>query len=811
MKKYLVNTPPTEKVRELSESCGISEIIATLYLNRGIDTPQKVREFLNGDLHDLESPLAMKGMKAGVETITASLKNREKILVWGDYDVDGIASSVLLSEFFSLLGIEAGHYIPHRIEEGYGLSAQGVRLAAGQGYQLIVTVDCGSASREEIKLARELGMKIVVTDHHKLEEEMPDDLPLINPHQPGCPYRFKELAGVGVAFRLAQALAVELGVESEAVYRFLDLVALGTVSDVVPLIGENRILLKAGLPYLENSVRPGINALKKTASLEGKSIGSFEIGFALAPRLNAAGRLEHADLGFSLLSEKDPETARKTAEKLESVNRSRQKVEEEIRLKIKALLAENPQWEKDPVLVLAAPDWHAGVIGITAARLCEQLGKPVFLASFAQGMGKGSARSRGEAEIFALLSACSQYLTTFGGHKCAGGFSLKEEDFPAFAECLQEAARKAEFHEPQDYEVDLEIQLASVDEELYREIQALAPYGAGNAEPVLLARGVKIAAFSLVGNGKKHLRMLGKQGETARKLMGFGLGERGGILTVDGLYDVIFSLAQDAYNGEKETYLKLKYFEPVGNAEKHAGQKVVDARKVSDRFPYIAQNARESGLSLLLVRLLAQAAEVEEHLKNYRELTLLEENPGGSRPGVIAVRSFPGWKDDLVPEQVFLLSCPPGLEHFRHPAYRENPRLHILFGERELEWEENFQNLVFPDEERLDLIYRTFLRSWGEKPFPASELAAAEQKLAHPGVKKITLESAFKVYGELNLLLREEKAGLYRFKRVQKLDLSASPTYGFFLRQREDFVRFKDLFLNSPQLGPGLFPEDEPF
>jgi len=808
MKKYLLTSPPGEQVRELAKVCGISEILATLYINRGVDTPQKVREFLGGDLNDLPSPFEMKGMKEGVEVILGALKKKRKILVWGDYDVDGIVSTVILTEFFTNLGMEVLHYIPHRIEEGYGLSAEGMKWAKDQGVQLIITVDCGSASLEEIRLAQKLGMEIVVTDHHKVEGELPGDFPLINPQQPGCPYPYKELAGVGVAFRLLQALGGILGVQ-RGVNDFLDLVALGTVSDVVPLVGENRILVKAGLPLLDHSPRPGINALKKTASLENKKIGSYEIGYAMGPRLNAAGRLQHADLGVALLKEQDPEAAKKMAEELEKINRTRQKVEEEIRLKIKALLEQNPQWDADPVLVLSSPDWHPGVIGITASRLCEQLGKPVFLVSFALGDGKGSARSRGEADIFALLSACADNLANYGGHKCAGGFSLKPEAFEAFAEGLKTAALSLEFREPEDYEVDLELKLSAVDSGFYQEIQELAPYGAGNPEPLFLSRGVKVAAFSLVGNGKKHLRMLGKQGDTSRKLMGFGLGEKGAALAVDGLYDVIYSLAEDSYNGEAEVYLKLKYFEPVGSAEKHNGQQVVDARKVSDRLPYIAQNAKNAGLSLVMVRLISQASELEERLKTYQELSLLEENPDSQAEGRVAVRTFPGLKDDLIPEQVFLIASPPGLEHFHHPVYQSKPRIHLLFGERELEWEENFQNLVFPDLPRLDLIYRTFLKAWEEKPFPASELAAMEQKLAHPGIKKITLESAFKVFAELNLVSRET-GGLYRMRRA-KPDFPASSTFGFFLRQRDDFARFKELFQNSLQLGAAIFPEELPF
>lgn len=544
----------------LARELGISEIVAQILINRGVLTVEEARAFLHNDLTSLHDPFLLRDMEAAVRIIVEILQNEQKIVVFGDYDVDGITSSSLLVKVLRELGARAEYYLPDRLKEGYGLNKDAVKRLAEQGFSLMITVDCGISCPEETALAASLGMKVIITDHHEPPESLPQADAVINPKQHNCPYPFKELAGVGVAFKLAQALYKTLcPLEEARVLEHLDLVALGTVADIVALKGENRILVKYGLPRIGPFSGVGLRALIDVCGLAGKELTAGQVGYTLAPRLNAAGRMGSASLGAELLLTEDTARAAEIAHLLNEENARRQKTEEEICQEAIAML-EQEGGPRQRRIILLAGKWHSGVIGIVASRLVEKYYLPVVMVALEDDMGKGSARSIPGFNLHEALTVHQQYLEKFGGHNQAAGFSVKPENIPALRQALEAYADTVITEDMliPSLELDSLINLNDIDFGLLEQLEKLAPFGHQNRGPTLACQGASVVQSQGVGTNGAHLKIRLRSTRGLLDGIGFNLGSYQESLASGETVDLAFALDRNTWQGRTTVQLQLK-------------------------------------------------------------------------------------------------------------------------------------------------------------------------------------------------------------------------------------------------------------
>ena len=495
---------PSPEGRAQLERAGIPSLLACVLSARGVTEPEQAWKLLTPGEEPLLDPMLLKDMDRAVLRVTRALKRGETIAVYGDYDVDGITATCLLTDCLTRLGGRVRSYIPDRLEEGYGLNEEAVLHLAQQGVTLIITVDCGITAAREVEFARELGIDVVITDHHECKQAIPEAAAVVDPHRPDCPYPFKGLAGVGVALKLAMAAA---GPDRAGlVFReYADLAAVGTVADVMPMTGENRTIVQTGLAALAHPRRVGLAQLMEEAGLGDKPVTSVSIGYTLAPRINAAGRMGQADLAAELLLTRDPGRAAALAQELCALNRERQTIECEIFQECVQRLERRPQ---SGVILLADEHWHQGVVGIVASRLTEKYSCPAFMVCLDQGMGKGSCRSWGGVNLFHLLTQCQDLLEGFGGHAMAAGFTVREENIPALERRLRQLVLEERAGEelPSLLEIDAAVLPQELTVEAVEALDALEPCGAGNPRPVLVLTGAHVISAAQVGRGR-HLKL----------------------------------------------------------------------------------------------------------------------------------------------------------------------------------------------------------------------------------------------------------------------------------------------------------------
>ncbi len=549
----------------LTDQLQVSPLVAVLLQNRGIATPEQGRQYLSSRLLDMPDPFLLAGMEQAVERLCRALVAGEAIAVHGDYDVDGITGSALLVENLRAFGAQVDYFIPLRLVDGYGLSAEALQRAIAGGAKLAVSVDCGVSAHAEARLAGELGLDLIITDHHQPPENLPEALAVINPHRSDCVFPDKGLAGVGVAFMLLVALRSRLrstgwfkARAEPDLRRSLDLVALGTIADIAPLTGLNRILVKAGLAMLNQGQRPGIEALKQVADVKEVDCGS--VGFRLAPRLNAAGRLQDAAQGVALLLESSADKALISARQLEECNRQRQSIEQQTLDQALERLSDTYS-SRQRSIVLAESAWHPGVIGIVASRLVERFHRPTVLIAVDNGCGKGSARSIRGFHLYRALADCRKHLSGYGGHEFAAGLSIPEPEIPAFAAAFEAVAQR-ELSEEQlqpRYFYDQEVLLQELTPEAVVELDQLAPYGPGNPQPLLVARNLRALQPQVLG--EKHLRFTARQGGYSQPCIAFGMAER--FDEFAGEFDLLFTPTMNEWRGRSTVQLKVKDMRPA--------------------------------------------------------------------------------------------------------------------------------------------------------------------------------------------------------------------------------------------------------
>ena len=559
--RWIINNPATDLCRRLARSLNISEYVSQVLVNRGITTADSAGRFLQPRLGQLHSPFLMKDMQPAVDRIVRAVTADELICIYGDYDVDGITATVLLMQFLGSLGARVRYFIPHRIDQGYGLDTATLQHLHQQGVSLVITVDCGIADVAPARWAAEHGLDLIITDHHLPPDEIAPARAVIDPRQTDCTFPFKALAGVGVAFNLVMALRKTLREQGRwrhssepNLKSCLDLVALGTIADMVPMVDENRIFVKAGLAELSAGNRPGIRALKQVCGIRQPAVSCRNVGFHLAPRLNAAGRLANASSSVELLMATDFDQALQLARQIDRENTRRQQIERRILNEARAMIANQPTGD---ALVLASPAWHPGVLGLCASRLSDEHGCPAILIALdaKSGAGRGSARSIDGFDLYSALKQCTPLLQNFGGHKAAAGLTISRERLDDFTQRFTTIAAEHRHTAPEPtLTIDAEIPLEQLTWDVVRQIESLAPFGPQNPEPVFCSGDLQ--SYSSMVVGSKHLKFRIRQNGRFIDAIGFNMAEQ----HRDGTRPIRLAFVPqfNTYNGETCVQLNLK-------------------------------------------------------------------------------------------------------------------------------------------------------------------------------------------------------------------------------------------------------------
>jgi single-stranded-DNA-specific exonuclease len=552
--------PDPALVEKLVSELSLPPIAARILVSRGLDTMSKVEEFLSPSIEKLLDPFTLPDMDKGVDRIIGALRNKDKVMIFGDYDVDGITSTSLLYLILNKLGAEVTYYLPNRLIEGYGLSEEGILEAERRGVGLIISVDCGITAVDEVAFAKSRGIDTIVTDHHEPKEILPVASAIINPKVVGNEYLGGELSGVGVAFKFAQAVYRRLGQDESELEEHLDLVALGTAADIVPLVGENRILTKFGMTQIARTTKPGLKSLIFVSGILGQKIGTGQVVFILAPRINAVGRLGDADLAIKLLTTKDESKAAEIARLLDEENQRRKSIDETTLKEALDMIEQNVDLESDKAIVLASSGWHQGVIGIVASRLVERFHRPTIMIAIEGSEGKGSARSIPGFHLYEALRECEDYLAKYGGHKYAAGLSILSEKVQPFREKFKKVSDKKLTDDDlvPRLLVDAELDTKQINPELVQVLDLFAPFGPQNMRPVFMTRNLQVwGEPHVVGNN--HLRLRVRKGGAVLDCIGFGMGDMVKLLCMKGIsIDLAYVVETNYWNGTYKIQLRIK-------------------------------------------------------------------------------------------------------------------------------------------------------------------------------------------------------------------------------------------------------------
>ena len=560
--KWIVAKKDEELSNNIAHQFSLDPVIAQLLINRGLRVSNDIENYLNPRLENLLDPFSIQGMANAVARIKEALINQEKILIYGDYDVDGITSTSLLFSILSIFSANIYYYIPDRFEEGYGISQKGINFALKYNISLIITVDCGITSHQEIKQFSDLEIDTIITDHHEPLEELPKAHSIVNPKS--CDYPYKDLAGVGVVFKLVQALYIILKKDPNPLYEHLDLVALGTIADSVPVLGENRILVKYGIRKLINSERKGLKELIEKCKYDGLSdaLTVRDISFNLIPVLNSTGRIGNPKHAVDLLLTDSSYRAAYLVDKMLVLNEERKEITQKVLNEARKMISENQSINKhNKIFVLSSSQWHPGIIGIVASRVMEEYGQPVIIISISDGIGKGSGRNQGEFDFSKILSRCSDLLVKYGGHQYAAGITIFEEKIDVFEERINlvlDESQKISQHDEPVIEIDALIALDSINWKFLDYIEGLRPFGPGNPQPIFCGYKYPLFSWKKVGKDEKHLKL--SLGERRNYFDGiaFQMAEKNIDLMNDNTINVAFQLGVNCWNGKKTIQLMIK-------------------------------------------------------------------------------------------------------------------------------------------------------------------------------------------------------------------------------------------------------------
>ncbi|HKJ32756.1 MAG TPA: single-stranded-DNA-specific exonuclease RecJ [Balneolales bacterium] len=551
-----------DAVSLLRKELGVPDIIARLLAIRGISTFETARSFFRPNIKDIYDPFLMKDMDKASCRVAKAVREGEKVVVYGDYDVDGTTATSIMYTFLKDFGCDVEYYIPHRFKEGYGVSPEGIDYAEEIGAGLIISVDCGITAFEESLYAKEKAIDMVICDHHTVGETIPDALAVLDPKRPDCKYPFDGLSGAGVAFKLIQATLMKLGLQKEVAYKFLDLVAVSIASDIVPIIDENRILMREGLKILNTNPRPGIKALMNLINLHPGKIGTSQIVFSIGPRINAAGRLGDATTAVELQIAETDEEANARAHELEAINIRRRQIDSDTMEKAMAILDNEFDMDNDSSVVLHNPEWHLGVIGIVASRLVDKYCRPTIMLSTVDGMVKGSARSIKGFNIYNALKKCDDLLVQFGGHEYAAGLTLMADQLDLFRERFNNIV--LEQLDDEDFKpeliIDTELDLSKVDARFWKVLRQFEPYGPQNLKPIFVSHGLRVIGTpTIVGNGHLKLRVT-QNGSAVFEAIGFNMHEFLPLVRTckNGELNMAYVLEENTWNHRTTLQMRIK-------------------------------------------------------------------------------------------------------------------------------------------------------------------------------------------------------------------------------------------------------------
>ncbi|MBN6186476.1 single-stranded-DNA-specific exonuclease RecJ [Aneurinibacillus sp. BA2021] len=750
--RWKIEEVDQELALQLQQQLHISSLLAQLLVGRGIETPEAAEKFLGGSTQDFYDPFLLDGMEKTVARIRQAIAIDEPILIYGDYDADGVTSTSIMIHTLRMAGATFQYYIPNRFTEGYGLNEDALVKAAENGFSVVITVDTGISAVKEAALAKELGLDLIITDHHEPPETLPDAYAVVNPKKPGCPYPYKMLAGAGVAFKFAHALLGELP------HQLLEIAAIGTIADLVPLEDENRLIAKLGLQALEHSMNPGVQAMKKVCGIEGK-VSAYHIGFGMGPRINATGRLETADRAVKMFITSDPADAEKYAWELDELNKERQELVEAIAAEAEQLVLSMPE-EETRVLVVAKEGWNEGVIGIVASRLVERFYRPAIVLSIhpEHGKAKGSARSIAGFNMYEALTTCADILPHYGGHPMAAGMTLAAGDVAALRQRLNELA--AEWLTEEDYipitRVDAVCTLADANLATIEQLEKMAPFGLGNPSPKILIEGVEIANLRIIGKDENHIKCQFRQDGVSLDGIGFKMADVAAHLSLRDEANIVGELGVNEWNNQRKVQFVLKDLSVPG-------LQVFDWRGARSKAEKLAVLDGEAPARVVAFRPQGQR-QLEQQAAGWRRLHM-EPKPGTRQ---LVLYDLPASRQELV--RVFAEQ--PELE-----------RLYCLFGE------DPHALPSLPSREQFKDVYKTVYqhKTLARKDIPL----LAQAKKVTPSAVLFILE----VFRDLGFLAKDE-TGYLLLRTTEKRDLTESDVYQ---RQKEALELETELLYSSYQ------------
>ena len=555
IKKWQIYDTDEDKVNELVTKYDINELLATILVNRDIVDEQKLEIFLNPTRNDFHDPFLMPDMEKAVERIIKAINSKEKVIIYGDYDADGITSITVLKKFLEDVGLNADYYIPNRLNEGYGLNNNAIQKIVENNYELMITVDCGISGIEEINYANSLGLETIVTDHHEVGDDIPNAIAVVDAKRKDNKYPCRDLAGVGVVFKLIQAISKKLELKEEEYLKYLDIVCVGTISDIVPLVDENRVITKLGLMLVKQTKNIGLKSLIVSSGY--KKIDSTTISFGIAPRINACGRMGHAEEALKLFLSKNINEVKDLTKILNEYNVERQSTEKRIYEEALNQIQKNHLEEKDAIIV-AGENWHHGVIGIVSSKITELYFKPSILLCYEDDIAKGSGRSIPGFDLHDALMKCQDTIEKFGGHSMAIGITIKRENFQKFCYEFEEVAKDSNLKDifPM-IQIDAEFELKDINKDMVKSLEQLEPFGEGNKTPIFVFRNVKIDSIRALSEGK-HLKLTLKDGNIGVDAIGFNLGHLAEEYRIGDRIDVVGILEISTFNGLESIQINLK-------------------------------------------------------------------------------------------------------------------------------------------------------------------------------------------------------------------------------------------------------------
>lgn len=554
-KKWELYKADEQEVKKIEEK-GINKLLATILVNRGITEEEQIRVFLNPTRADFYNPYLMPDMEKAVERIIEAIDRKQKVIIYGDYDVDGITSVTVLKSYLEERGLDVDYYIPNRLEEGYGLNKSAVEGIAKQNYNLMITVDCGISAIEEVKYAKELGLEVIVTDHHEPGEEIPDAIAVVDAKRKDNQYPCRNLAGVGVVFKLIQAISKRLNIDEKEHLKYLDIVCIGTISDIVPLVDENRVIVKLGLKLLQQTRNIGLKTILAVSGYN--KIDSSTISFGVAPRINACGRMGHQEEALKLFLSKDINEVNKLAQSLNEYNKQRQEKEKNIFLEAIQKIEEN-ELDKKSIMIIDGEGWHHGVIGIVSSKITEMYFKPSILLCFEGEEAKGSGRSIPGFDLHDALQKCSKNLYKFGGHSMAVGLTVKRDQYEDLKKQLEEIAQEQKIDKIVPIlKVDAQVDINEINKDMVESLKEMEPFGEENKTPLFMFKNLKIDSIRALSEGKHIKLTLKKDDGNIIGAIGFNMGSLVNDYRIGDKVDIVGTLEINAFNGEESLQIVLK-------------------------------------------------------------------------------------------------------------------------------------------------------------------------------------------------------------------------------------------------------------